>query len=92
MTQDFGTPSYNSSLVSSLYVKSSLWKTNLSLIFYRLEAEYAVAEIACDTTVFKHEVSAVDSDFLNSISNITVIILEDKPYNTLKKYLMKSHS
>lgn len=68
------------------------WKTNPSLWFLRLEAQFALAKITCETTKFNYVVAAVDADILSSVSDIIVTPPTDTPYDTLKKRLIESHS
>lgn len=68
------------------------WKTNPSLWFLRLEAQFTLAKITCQTTKFNHVVAAVDADILSSVSDLLLTPPSDNPYDTLKQRLIESHS
>lgn len=68
------------------------WKTNPTLWFVRLEAQFALSKISCETTKFYHVVAAIDADILSSVSDIIVNPPTTNPYESLKKRLIESHS
>lgn len=68
------------------------WKTNPSLWFLRLEAQFSLAKITCETTKFNHVVAAIDADILTTVSDIVCNPPVDQPYEKLKKQLIESHS
>lgn len=83
----------SASQVSHVGVKPPpFWKTNPSLWFLRLEAQFALAKITCELTKFNHVVAAVDADILISVSDIITNPPGDRPYEALKKRLIDSHS
>lgn len=83
----------NSGQVSYVGVKPPpFWKTNPSLWFIRLEAQFSLAKITSETTKFNHVVAAVEADVLTSVSDIIVNPPEEQPYEALKKRLIESHS
>lgn len=91
MTGDTGTPA--SAEVARVSVKPPpFWKTNPSLWFVRLEAQFSLAGVTADETKFNHVISAVESDVLNSVSDIILRPPENDKYVTLKKRLVEIHS
>ncbi|KMQ86374.1 gag-pol polyprotein [Lasius niger] len=68
------------------------WKANPALWFVQLEAQFALANITEDGTKFNHVVSAIESDILNSISDLVLGPPETGKYETLKKRLIELHS
>lgn len=81
------------SQVSHVGVKPPpFWKTNPSLWFLRLEAQFSLAKITSEETKFNHVVAAVDADVLISVSDIITNPPSDRPYESLKKRLIDSHS
>ena len=68
------------------------WKSNPALWFVRLEAQFELANISTDLTKFNHVLSAVDSDILNSVSDLVLKPPETDKYKTLKERLVKIHS
>lgn len=68
------------------------WKTNPALWFHRLEAQFSLAKIACETTKFNHVVAAVDADVLISVSDIITNPPSHDPYTELKKRLIQTHA
>ena len=89
-----GEPSLeNATQVSYVGIKAPpFWKSNPALWFLRLEAQFSLAKINCETTKFNHVVAAVDADILTSVSDIIVTPPTANPYETLKKRLIESHS
>lgn len=68
------------------------WKANPSLWFCRLEAQFTLAKITCQTTKFNHVVASIDVDILSSVSDIISNVPADYPYDTLKTRLIEAHS
>lgn len=68
------------------------WKSNPALWFVRLEAQFDLARITVDSTKFNHVLSAMDSDILNSVSDIVIRPPENDKYETLKTRLIAVHS
>lgn len=90
-------PTQQSSLannqISHVAVKPPpFWKTNPTLWFVRLEAQFSLAQITAETTKFNHVVAAIDADVLTSVSDILVHPPVERPYETLKQRLIDSHS
>lgn len=83
----------SSNQISHVGVKPPpFWKTNPSLWFIQLEAQFALAKITCESTKFNHVVAAVDADILTSVSDIIVSPPTETPYTALKTRLIESHS
>lgn len=83
----------NSGQVSYVGVKPPpFWKTNPSLWFIRLEAQFSLAKITCETTKFNHVLAAVEADVLTSVGDIILNPPADQPYEALKKRLIEAHS
>ncbi|GBO30382.1 hypothetical protein AVEN_183337-1 [Araneus ventricosus] len=70
----------------------SFWKANPALWFVQLEAQFALAGITVDDTKFNHVISAVDSEILNSVSDIILRPPDIDKYTILKKRLIELHS
>ena len=68
------------------------WKTNPALWFVRLEAQFALANITSDATKFNHVIAAIDSDVLNSVSDILMKPPNVDKYDALKTRLTDLHS
>ncbi|GBN74770.1 hypothetical protein AVEN_209676-1 [Araneus ventricosus] len=68
------------------------WKANPSLWFVQREAQFALAGITVDDTKFNHIISAVDSEILNSVSDIILRPPDIDKYTILKKRLIELHS
>ncbi|GBL96476.1 hypothetical protein AVEN_229928-1 [Araneus ventricosus] len=68
------------------------WKANPALWFVQLEAQFALAGITVDDAKFNHVISAVDSEILNSVSDIILRPLYSDKYTILKKRLIGLHS
>jgi cleavage and polyadenylation specificity factor subunit 1 len=68
------------------------WKSNPTLWFVRLEANFSLANITSEITKFNHVVAAVDADVLTSVSDLIVEPPTENPYKELKKRLIESHS
>ncbi|GBM86280.1 Transposon Tf2-8 polyprotein [Araneus ventricosus] len=68
------------------------WKENPALWFVQLEAQFALAGITVDDTKFNRVISAVDSEILNSVSDIILRPPDIDKYTILKKRLIELHS
>ncbi|GFX44936.1 uncharacterized protein TNCV_3429851 [Trichonephila clavipes] len=68
------------------------WKHNPVLWFVRLEVQFELAQILNFTTKFNYVRSAVDSDILNSVSDLILKPPENGKYEALKKRLIEVHS
>lgn len=68
------------------------WKSNPTLWFVRLEANFNLANITSELTKFNHVVASIDADVLTSVSDIIVNPPPNEPYTALKKRLIDSHS
>lgn len=68
------------------------WKINPTLWFAQLEAQFKIANITVDDTKFNHVVSAIETDVLNSVSDIILNPPQHEKYNTLKNRLIELHS
>ncbi|GFR03275.1 transposon Ty3-I Gag-Pol polyprotein [Trichonephila clavata] len=83
----------DSNQISHVAVKPPpFWKHNPALWFVRLEAQFELAKILNDTTKFNYVLSAVESDILNSVSDLTLKPPENGKYDALKKRLIEVHS
>lgn len=79
--------------VASVAVKPPpFWKANPALWFVRLEAQFSLAGITVDDTKFNYVISAVDSDILNSVSDIILKPPATEKYSALKAKLIDLHS
>lgn len=79
--------------IASVAVKPPpFWKSNPALWFVRLESQFSLAGITVDDTKFNYVISAVDSDILNSVSDIILKPPENEKYKTLKEKLIDLHS
>lgn len=79
--------------ISHVAVKPPLfWKSNPSLWFVRLEAQFSLSRINVDDTKFNYVVAALDSDILSSVSDILVRPPATGKYEALKKRLIDVHS
>lgn len=86
-------PPGTSGQVSYVGVKAPpFWKTNPNLWFIRLEAQFSLAKVTCETTKFNHVVAAVDADILALVSDLVMNPPTERPYEALKKRLIESHS
>ncbi|GFQ76602.1 uncharacterized protein TNCT_294501 [Trichonephila clavata] len=84
---------WDSNQISHVVVKPPpFWKHNPVLWFGRLEAQFELAKILNDTTKFNYVLSAVESDILNSVSDLVLKPPENGKYDALKKRLIKVHS
>lgn len=70
----------------------AFWKANPALWFVRLESQFTLAGITSDETKFNYVISAVDSDILNSVSDIILKPPENEKYKSLKEKLIDLHS
>lgn len=68
------------------------WKPNPTLWFAQLEAQFSIAGITADSTKFYHVISAVESDILNSVSDLILKPPAEKKYEALKQRLIDLHS
>nr|XP_042912876.1 uncharacterized protein LOC122272906 [Parasteatoda tepidariorum] len=68
------------------------WKSNPTLWFVRLEAQFSLANIITELTKFNHVVAALDADVLTSVSDILITPPDNLPYSVIKKRLIDSHS
>lgn len=68
------------------------WKVNPNLWFAQLEAQFNIAGITADSTKFYHVLSAMESDILNTVSDIVLHPPAVDKYGTLKKRLVELHS
>lgn len=68
------------------------WKSNPSLWFAQIEAQFNISGITEDSTKFNHVVAAVESDILNSVHDLILKPPEKDKYSTLKKRLIEIHS
>ncbi|GFT00437.1 retrovirus-related Pol polyprotein from transposon 297 [Trichonephila clavipes] len=83
----------DSNQISHVAVKPPpFWKHNPALWFVRLEAQFDLAKILNDTTKFNYVLSAVESDILNSVSDLVLRPPENGKYEALKKRLIEVHS
>ncbi|GFT96833.1 hypothetical protein TNCV_2123101 [Trichonephila clavipes] len=83
----------DSNQISHVAVKPPLfWKHNPALWFVRLAAQVDLAKILNDATKFNCVLSAVESDILNSVSDLVLKPPENKKYEALKKRLIEVHS
>ncbi|XP_067128371.1 uncharacterized protein [Centruroides vittatus] len=68
------------------------WKPNPTLWFVQLEAQFAISGISADSTKFNHVISAIESDVLNSVSDLILQPPASEKYEALKKRLIDLHS
>lgn len=68
------------------------WKANPTLWFIQLEAQFALANITVDATKFHHVISVVESDVLNTVSDLILRPPENDKYIALKDRLINLHS
>lgn len=68
------------------------WKTSPALWFLRLESQFALANITSDLTKFNNVISCLDSDVLNSVSDILMKPPTTGKYDALKQRLISIHS
>ncbi|GBN73290.1 hypothetical protein AVEN_156830-1 [Araneus ventricosus] len=68
------------------------WKSNPAVWIVELEEQFALAGITVDDTRFNHFISAVDSEILNSLSDIVLRPTDSDEYTILKKRLIELHS
>ncbi|GFS79250.1 transposon Ty3-I Gag-Pol polyprotein [Nephila pilipes] len=78
--------------IAHVAVKPPPFYHNPALWFVRLEAQFDLAKISNDTTKFNYVLSAVESDILNSVSDLVLKPLENGKYGVLKKRLIEVHS
>lgn len=92
-SDDTNLPTPNATSVSHVGVKiPPFWTNNPMLWFVRLEAQFSLAKISCETTKFNHVVAAIDADILASVSDMVMAPPDTNPYQALKKRLIDSHS
>ncbi|GFQ96940.1 uncharacterized protein TNCT_17111 [Trichonephila clavata] len=83
----------DSNQISHVAVKPPpFWKHNPALWFVRLEAQLELAKILNDTPKFNYVLSAVESDILNSVSDLVLKPPENGKYDALKKRLIEVYS
>ncbi|GFR04850.1 uncharacterized protein TNCT_556891 [Trichonephila clavata] len=83
----------DSNQISHVAVKPPpFWKHNPALWFMGLEAQFELANILNDTTKFNYVLSAVESDILNSVSDLVLKPPENGKCDVLKKRLIEVHS
>ncbi|GFX21984.1 uncharacterized protein TNCV_2428911 [Trichonephila clavipes] len=83
----------DSNQISHVAVKPPpFWNHNPALWFVRLEAQFDLSKILSDTTKFNYVLSAVESDILNSVSDLVLKPPENGKYEALKKRLTEVHS
>ncbi|GBM23253.1 hypothetical protein AVEN_159921-1 [Araneus ventricosus] len=70
----------------------SLWKSNHAVWIVELEEQFALAGITVDDTKCNHVISAVDSEILNSVSDIILRPTDSDKYTILRKRLIELHS
>ncbi|GFQ65951.1 hypothetical protein TNCT_331811, partial [Trichonephila clavata] len=58
----------------------------------QLEAQFELDKVLNDTTKFNYVLSAVESDILNSVSDLVLKPPENGKYEALKKHLIEVHS
>lgn len=69
------------------------WKSNPTLWFAQLEAQFTIAGITVDATKFYHVISVVESDILNTVSDIILNPTDEtNKYAKLKERLINLHS
>ncbi|GFU40358.1 uncharacterized protein TNCV_4255391 [Trichonephila clavipes] len=59
---------------------------------FKLQVQFDLAKILNDTTNFNYVLSAVESDILNSVSDLVLKLPENGKYEALKKRLIEVHS
>ncbi|XP_067121516.1 uncharacterized protein [Centruroides vittatus] len=64
------------------------WKSNPSLWFAQLEAQFSISNITADDTKFKHVVAAVEPEILNSVHDLILNPPEQNKFATLKARLI----
>lgn len=68
------------------------WKNSPALWFIQLESQFALADIKEDGTKYNYVVAAIDSEALNSVSDIILSPPSTNKYDSLKKRLIDAHS
>ncbi|XP_023227142.1 uncharacterized protein LOC111627745 [Centruroides sculpturatus] len=68
------------------------WKPNPTLWFAQLEAQFAISGISADSTKFNHVISAIESEVLNSVSDLILHPPASEKYEALKKRLIELQS
>lgn len=68
------------------------WKNNPALWFIQLESQFALADIKEDLTKYNYVVAAIDSEALNSVSDIILNPPAENKYDCLKNRLIDVHS
>ncbi|GFU54985.1 uncharacterized protein NPIL_505081 [Nephila pilipes] len=83
----------NNNQITHVAVKPSpFWKHKSALWFVRLETQFDLAKISLNTTNFNYVLSAVDSDILDSVSDLVLKPPENGRYEVLKKRSIEVHS
>lgn len=68
------------------------WKTNPTLWFAQIEAQFDLSGITADKTKFNHVLAAVESDVLNSVLDLILKPPADNKYLAIKSRLIEIHS
>lgn len=68
------------------------WKRNPTLWFMQIEAQFELAGITTDSTKFNHVLASVESDILNTVSDIITQPPSADKYATIKSRLIAAHS
>lgn len=69
-----------------------LWKSNISVWFVQVEANFAVAQVTNDTTKYNYLLSAIDTDTLSAVSDLILTPPPNDKYNALKQRLIQEFS
>lgn len=87
------TPDPGDMQISRVSIKPPpFWKNNPSLWFRQLEAQFSIANITVDATKFNHVVAAIESDILNTVSDLVMNPPSSDQYDTLKNRLIAAHT
>lgn len=79
--------------VSRVAVKPPpFWKSNPALWFIQLESQFAIANIISDETKFHYVISALDTELLNSVTDLIMNPPKSEIYTALKTKLIEVHS
>ncbi|GFS95375.1 uncharacterized protein NPIL_598761 [Nephila pilipes] len=82
----------------AIIIKSPTWQSNnhlfqsIILRYVRLEAQFDLAKLFIATTKVNYVFSVVESDIINSVSDLIIKQPENGKYEILKKRLIKVHS
>lgn len=69
-----------------------LWKSNISVWFVQVEANFAVAQVTNDVTKYNYLLSAIDTDTLSAVTDLILNPPQDDKYTALKDRLIKEFS